>query len=88
MQRNEVSINRTAPIKAVCKNHIRHRLRSNSAAPQRPNSKLAWKHVAELDLQLDQDSFELMQGQVMFSPLDPVEGGMRDAHPLCELGVQ
>jgi len=52
------------------------------------DSKLARKHVAELDLQLDQDRFQLVQGQVMFSPIDPMQGGMRDAHPLPELGVR
>ena len=51
------------------------------------DSKLAWKHVAELDLQLDQDRFQLVQGQVMFSPLDSMQGGMGNAHPPSELGV-
>ena len=69
-------------------NHVRYQTRSISAAPQRAVLKLAREDVAELDLQLPQDRFQLVQGQVVLSPLDAMQGGMGNAHPLSELGVR
>jgi hypothetical protein len=51
------------------------------------SSIIARKNIFEPDFQPGQDRFQLIQREVMLPDLKPVQGRVRQSHPLRECGI-
>ena len=51
-------------------------------------SELVREHIPQFDFQLVQNRFQLVERQMVFSPLDAVQCGVGNAHFFCERGIR